>query len=214
MTDSNKTEVIMIVDRSGSMYRIWEDTVGGFKNFIKDQRSLPGKTNITLVTFDDSFDTIYNGADISDCNDDILKEYGPRGSTALLDTMGYTINSVGERFAKMDESERPCNVVVCVITDGQENASKEFVIGSIKEMVEHQTSKYNWKFIYLGANQDSFSVGGSLGFTKSGCANYAYSGVGAATGMRTLSRSIDSIRATGSMSDVQSTYDSLIDSKE
>lgn len=213
MTDSNKTEVIVIVDRSGSMHRIWEDTVGGFKSFLKDQRALPGKINITLVTFDDNFDTIYDGVDISDCNDDILKEYGPRGSTALLDAMGDTINRVGQRFAKMDESERPGNVVVCVVTDGEENASTEFVIGTIKDMVEHQTSKYNWKFIYLGANQDSFNVGGSLGFSKNACATYSYSGVGAIAGMDTISHSVRSIRSTGLLSDVQATYDSLVDSK-
>lgn len=210
MTDLNKTEIILIVDRSGSMGTIWSDTVGGFKNFIKEQKALSGKANLTLVTFDNRHDLVYDGVDIQDCDDDVLKDYGPRGSTALLDTMGFTMDRVGKRFTDMQEEERPGKVIVCVLTDGEENSSMEFNRDRIKEMVEHQTSKYNWQFIYLGANQDAFLIGQTMGFVKTSCANFVCDSIGAAASTGTLSRSVSGYRSKGVIPDVQTTYNSFV----
>lgn len=215
MTDSNKTEVVMIIDRSGSMFPIWADTVGGFKKFIQDQKTIPGKINLTLVSFDNIIDMIYDGIDINDCDGDILDNYGPRGNTALLDAMGFTINKVGYRFADMKEEERPGKVIICVITDGKENSSIEFRTPSkIKEMVEHQTNKYCWEFTYLGANQDSFLIGNSLGVTTRNCANFEYSNIGTKSCMDTLSHSVRRCRLDGSMPVIQDIYDSIVNEKK
>jgi len=215
MTDSNKTEVIMIIDRSGSMQAIWSDTVGGFKKFIQDQKALPGKVNLTLVAFDSVLSMIYDGISIHDCKEDVLNDYGPRGSTALLDTMGFTINKVGQRFASMKEEERPGKVIVCIITDGQENCSREFrTPDKIKEMVEHQTNKYCWEFTYLGANQDSFLIGNTLGVATKSCANFAYSNIGTRSCMDTLSRSVRSYHLNGNMPVMQDVYDSIVEEKK
>jgi len=176
MTKENLTEIICITDRSGSMNAVWTDTVGGLNDFIKKQREVPGEAKISLVFFDTEYEMPYNGIDLnSKTFDDKLSfaDFAPRGWTALLDAIGKTINDVGSRLKKTPENERPSKVLVCIVTDGQENSSKEFTSSQIKQMIEHQTEKYQWDFIYLGANQDAFAVGGNLGIIAVNCANYA-----------------------------------------
>ena len=150
MTDQNLTEVIAIIDRSGSMAPYVFDTIGGFNTFLKEQRAVPGKIKITLVQFDDQYQIDYDGLDINDVKDLNNESYSPRGSTALYDSVGKTINAVGKRLAETKEEERPSKVIFLIITDGEENASKEFEFSTIKSMVEHQIEKYSWSFVYMG----------------------------------------------------------------
>ena len=162
--NQNLTEIVFILDRSGSMSGLENDTIGGFNGFVKKQAEL-GQTNLTTVLFDDRYEILHNGIDAKNA---VLtgKTYFTRGSTALLDAVGKTINDVGMRLSGMPEAERPGNVIFVITTDGQENASSEFSYGEIKRMITHQTEKYGWEFIFMGANIDVAEEGENLGIAS------------------------------------------------
>jgi uncharacterized protein YegL len=174
MTDKNLTEIVAIIDRSGSMASLVKDTIGGFNSFIAEQKKGSGKVKLTLVQFDDRYQIDYDGADINDIKDLNKETYMPRGSTALLDAVGKTIITVGERLAKTPEDERPGQVIFLIITDGEENASKEYKEAvKIAEMVKHQTEKYNWTFTFLGGGDAAFSQGVAMGISSNNSYNYS-----------------------------------------
>ena len=170
--DKNLVEIISIVDRSGSMQSLTNDTIGGYNDFIEKQKSNGKNTNVSLVLFDDKYEMVYDCVTIQAVKPLDNGVYFTRGTTALLDAIGKTINTVGERLSKTDESKRPSKVIVLIITDGEENASAEFKNDKIKEMVKHQTDLYSWEFIFLGANIDSFGVSSGIGMFASNTANY------------------------------------------
>lgn len=158
-----KTEVVFVIDRSGSMETIKQATQEGFNNFIKKQKEEPGECFVSLYQFDTVYEPVFEYKNIKKVNGYDLV---PRGCTALIDAIGKTINTLGERLNKTSEFDRPEQVIVVVMTDGWENSSKEFTRKQIKDMVEHQTTKYSWKFFFLGANQDAILVGNSYGFSS------------------------------------------------
>jgi uncharacterized protein YegL len=181
--DKALTEIIAIVDRSGSMDSIKDDAIGGFNAFLEEQqKEKVGKCLLTYVQFDHEYDVVHDGIDIKDMKPLNYTTFVPRGSTALLDAIGRTINVVGARLAKTPEEKRPGNVVVVILTDGEENASQEFRAEQIKEMVKHQSEKYDWGFIYLAQNIDAFSTGRNMGFDASNAkmfvGNAALGGIG------------------------------------
>ncbi len=160
------TEIVVVLDESGSMEVCKHDTIGGFNEFIKTQRKIKGKANVTLVKFSDYYKIVNDGVDINHITLLNDKNYTPSFTTALLDAVGNTINNVGNRLAKTPESERPEKVIMTIITDGYENASVEFTRKQIFEMVKHQKEKYAWEFLYIGANQDSWAESSSIGVDK------------------------------------------------
>lgn len=162
----NFTAITAILDRSGSMHGLAQDTIGSFNTFLNDQKSAPGHAVFTLCTFADTNAIVHDFVDIKDVPNLTTQTYKPNGNTALLDALGVTINSVGAKLAAMDEADRPDKVIFLIVTDGQENASREFTKVKIKDMVEHQTNNYAWDFIYLGANVDSMAEGGSIGVAQ------------------------------------------------
>ena len=165
---NNKTEIILFVDRSGSMYSILKDAQGGLDNYLDEQQKVPGECNVTIIAFDTGYEVPVNCVPISEA----AYRIDPRGGTALYDALGRGINEVGVRLSNMPESERPNNVLVAIITDGQENASREYTSTQVKDMIEHQTSKYGWVFTYLGANQDAFHESASIGISAGQTLNY------------------------------------------
>ncbi len=169
------SHIVFILDRSGSMSRIWSDTQGGFAQFLKDQKKQTGEALFTFVVFDDQYDIICESRNIQDVLDGILSSSNitPRGSTALNDAIGKTITSIGEKLANMNEEDRPEHIIVSIMTDGQENASKEYSKTMIKELIEQQTSVYKWTFMYMGANVDAFEEAAALGISKGMSANYS-----------------------------------------
>lgn len=156
------TEIIYVLDRSGSMRHLTGDTIGAYNSYLDEQKKADGKTIITTVLFDDKYELLFNGAQLDDAYLDHEKYY-VRGMTALYDAVGKTILDVGHRLSKTPESERPEKVIFIITTDGYENASKEFTQKKVKDMIEHQTEKYNWDFLFFGANIDTAEVADTIG---------------------------------------------------
>jgi hypothetical protein len=163
-----KTDITVILDRSGSMRSCKESMEAALNSYIADQRNLPGPCNFTLVKFDDQYE-MSAVCDIRTTENIVID---PRGNTALRDAMGRTINSIGERLANTPEHERPDRVLIVVVTDGIENASREFSHYQVQRMVEHQKEKYSWEFLYLGAGQDSIKNASDLGIGAKNAINF------------------------------------------
>jgi uncharacterized protein YegL len=159
--DQNLTEIVFILDRSGSMNGLENETIGGFNGFIKKQVEV-GQTSLTTVLFDNKYEILHNGINARNV---ILtnNEYFTRGTTALLDAVGKTINDVGKRLNETPEDLRPGKVIFIITTDGLENASRMFSYDEVKRMTIHQSEKYGWEFIFMGANIDVAQEGNKLG---------------------------------------------------
>ena len=158
--NNNLTDIIIVLDRSGSMANVQKDMEGGLNQFVDDQKKLSGEVRLTFVRFDEVYEEVLIRTNIKD----VWKlDLRPRGCTALLDAIGKTINETGNRFSQLAEKDRPSKIVFMVVTDGYENASKEFTKTQIKDMIELQASTYNWEFVFLGADQDAIQEGSSLG---------------------------------------------------
>jgi len=163
------TDLTMVIDRSGSMHRGLKQAQEGLDEFFNKQKQAKGECNISLLEFDDEFNYVYDAVNIKDTTGYTLE---PRGMTALNDAIAMAINKTGQRLAELPEEERPGLVMFCVVTDGGENASKEFPgydrgNERLKEMIDLQTNTYNWKFTFIGANQNAVTEGGARGFAKS-----------------------------------------------
>jgi uncharacterized protein YegL len=173
----NLTEIIFLLDRSGSMSGLESDTIGGFNAFVEKQRQLEGETIVTAVLFDDKYEILWNviNASKAKLTD---KEYYVRGSTALLDAVGKTILDVGYRLAKTSEDEKSGKVIFVITTDGMENASLEFTYEKVKELIKHQQEKYSWEFIFLGANIDATKAADSIGIDLNNAYSFEASKIG------------------------------------
>lgn len=152
-------EIVLIIDRSGSMSNISQEAQQGINKLIEDNQKAPGFCNITLVDFSDTVNVKYDGAPISEASS---YHHIPTGFTKLNDAIGLTIDMVGRRLAKTEEKDRPSLVLVNIMTDGQENASKEYSGQRIHEMIKHQEEKYNWKFNFMSAGLDAIKQADSL----------------------------------------------------
>lgn len=193
MPNPNLTEIVVILDRSGSMASIKTDVIGGYDKFVADQKAAPGECVLTLVQFDSQgIDTVLEAKPIHEVPSLVLQ---PRDLTPLLDAMGRTITQVGDRLSKTAEDKRPQKVIVLVITDGVENASKEYSRAQIKAMVEHQQKAYNWVFSYLGANVDAFQEAGAMGISATSSATYSANRGGVKHAFATASGSVGSYRS-------------------
>jgi len=194
-----RTEVICILDRSGSMSDTAADSIGGYNTFIKKQIEQDPDCRITLVLFDHEYNVLYENTHVNDVVELDSNTYIPRGNTALNDAIGKTIVTVRERHVKMAESDRPTNVVVAILTDGMENSSKEYEPSNIKTLIEKYETEYNWKFLYLAANQDAFLVGKNYGFQQANSVTFNNTDVGRGMAFANvanfarLSKSVDSV---------------------
>lgn len=193
------TYISMIVDKSGSMFNLITDTIGSYNRYLKEQKELPGEAKLSRTLFSNDVE-IDKLIDIQECEELSDKNYSTYGGTALLDAIGKSIDSLGQILNKMPESERPENVVVCILTDGMENASREYRFDTIRQKIEHQQSKYNWKFLFLGANIDSFDIGSSIGIPTSCIANYKADSEGVNVAYSLMSNSTRSIRSNSFLS--------------
>lgn len=192
------TDINIVLDRSGSMDSIKDDTIEGVNTFLADQKALPGEATFTLAQFDHEYETIYEAEKLSSVKPLDGTTFVPRGRTALLDAIGRTINATGKRLADLPEHERPEKVIFVIVTDGQENDSKEFRDRTkINEMITHQRESYAWEFVFLGANQDAIAVAGSIGITRSASMTYAANATGVSHAFAAISKNMASYRAGG-----------------
>lgn len=175
--NGNLTEIIFLLDRSGSMSGLENDTIGGFNAFIEKQCQLDGKVSLTAVLFDNQYEILWNGIDATSVKL-THEEYYVRGSTALLDAVGKTISVVDHRLSKTSEELKPGKVIFVVTTDGMENASREFTYEKVKERIKHQEEQLNWEFIFIGANMDAAKEAGNMGIQAENAFNFVASEVG------------------------------------
>lgn len=203
--NKNLTEIVAILDRSGSMRGLQDDTIGGFNGFIDKQKEEAGEANLTVVLFDDQYEVLHEAVDIKKVRSLNSKDYYARGMTSLLDAVGKTITSVGGRLAGMNEEDRPHKVIFLITTDGDENNSQEYTADKIKEMVKLQEDTYKWEFIFLGANIDSFGDGAKMGYSGNNTANYSADAIGTSTLFRAINNRVGDARK-GAILDSMSGY--------
>lgn len=188
MARKNFADVTLLIDRSGSMSVIRQATVDGINSFINEQKAIPGDGCWSLYQFDspgmhnvgrtifmpeEQFpERIYSAMPQSQVEAIPLSKFVPRGNTALIDATCITIDQTGARIAAMPESDRPSNVVMVIVTDGMENASIRYTQEQLRQRITHQKEKYNWTFIYLGANQDAIAEGAKYGIEEKTCAGF------------------------------------------
>ena len=180
MTNPKKTLIAALLDRSGSIASIREDISGAYDSFVADQRKVPGECLFTLAQFDTHYDEVYTDVPVAEVPPLNLV---PRGMTALFDATGKLITSVGERLAALPEEERPGTVIVVIMTDGLENASREWTADSVKSLIEQQKEQYGWEFVYLGADQDAIKVASGMGIRGDSAMTYTRGQAGEALRM-------------------------------
>lgn len=183
MTNPDYTRISLIVDRSGSMDSIREDMDGAIKTYLEEQAKFPGKLEVDVTVFDSIVDTLYSGVKPNKVKFPLIV---PRGLTALHDAIGITATKLGTELAALPEKERPGTVLVVVVTDGGENASQEYK-GAIAPIIKKQESEFNWKFIFLGANQDAVATAADLGIAKGSAITYNASAAGVSSVSASLS---------------------------
>ena len=193
--NTNLTELVFILDRSGSMGGMENDTIGGFNSMLSKQQAEPGDCRITTVLFDNEYEVLHDRIDIKAVSAITTREYFVRGQTALLDAVGRTITKIGSVQKNTAEEYRAGKVLFVITTDGLENASREFSYDKIKSMVEHQKSKYGWEFIFLGANIDAVDVANRFGVARDRAQNYHNDSEGVALNYEVLSETIACYRS-------------------
>ena len=195
----NLTEIVFILDKSGSMGHLRSDTIGGYNTYIEDQKKEPGEAYLTTVLFDDEYVLLHDHIDLKEVQPLTERDYRPGGCTALMDAIGKTINSVGQRLANTPEEERPAHVIFVITTDGYENASKEFDRKKIKAMIEHQQSKYSWTFLFLGAGINAYSEAKSIGIGGMCAMSVQASDVGTANLYKSVTNASNAVRSCATL---------------
>ena len=193
---TNLTELVFILDKSGSMSGLESDTIGGYNAMLKKQQEEPGEAIVTTVLFDDNYELLHDRINIKGIQSITEKEYFVGGSTALLDAIGKTIHKIGNAQRHTKEEQRADKVMLVITTDGMENASKEYNYEKIKKMVEYQKEKYGWEFIFLGANIDATSTAERFGISSDRAANYNADGEGTRLNYEVVSHVVSELRAS------------------
>lgn len=203
------TEIIFIIDKSGSMSRLTNDTIEGFNGFVESQKD-DTKTTITTVLFDTSWRTLHDGIDVYEVNPMTTKDYMAGGGTAMLDAIGDTINRVQDRHDELGK-EKPDNVLFVITTDGEENSSRKYTKTQIEKMIKHQTNGHGWEFIFLGANMDAVTVANNIGISCDRAVSYDWTSCGTNALYSTVTAAACATKACALDGlDLQSTYDSCI----
>ena len=194
--NNNLTKLVFILDCSGSMHSLANDTIGGFNSLIDEQRGKEGECEVTTILFESTIHKLYENVPIKEVPEMTTANYRTGGCTAMLDAVGQTIDEVGQELAARSEEDRPGKVIFVITTDGYENASQEYTQSMVKERIEHQQSKYNWVFMFLGANIDAEQVGASYGIKSGYSKTYTASKVGAQSVYLGLSKGVSSLRCS------------------
>lgn len=189
------TEIVFILDRSGSMSGLESDTIGGYNSLIEKQKKEEGEAYVSTILFDDKVEVLHDRIPLSEVGTMTDKEYYVRGCTALLDAMGGAIRHIGNVHKYARKEDRPEKTLFIITTDGMENASRQYSYEKVKRMVERQKNKYNWEFLFLGANIDAVKEAGRFGIRADRAVNYECDSRGTEINYQTISMAVSSVRA-------------------
>lgn len=195
----NLTEIVFILDRSGSMAGLEGDTIGGFNSMIEKQKCEPGEALVSTVLFDHETEVIHDRVDIQKIEPLTDRDYYVRGCTALLDAVGGAIHHIGNVHKYAREEDRPEKTLFVITTDGMENASRKYSYDRVKQMIRRQQEKYGWEFVFLGANIDAAKEAARFGIDESRAANYHADSVGTAVIYEAMSEVVCNVRANRPM---------------
>ena len=190
----NLTELVFILDRSGSMAGLEDDTIGGFNAMLEKQKQEEGQVIVSTVLFDNETDVIHDRVNITDIAPLTRKEYYVRGCTALLDAVGGAIHHIGNVHKYAREEDRPEKTLFIITTDGMENASRRYTYDKVKAMIHRQQDKYGWEFLFLGANIDAAREAGRFGISEDRAANYHADSVGTGVIYDSVNDAISQVR--------------------
>ena len=194
------TELVMILDKSGSMYGLEKDSIGGFNSMIEKQKNEAGECRLTTVLFDNRITLLHDRIDIRAARPLTEDDYRPGGSTALADAIGFGINKIIGVQKNCAGEYRAEKVLFIIITDGMENSSREFTPGQVREMIEHEKEKYGWEFIFLGANIDSAAAASHFGIDADRAVDYISDSEGTSLNYKVMADTVSSFRACGCIS--------------
>ncbi len=197
----NRTELVFILDRSGSMSGLEKDTIGGFNSMLAKQKELDSECRITTVLFDQQYTLLHDRIDIRAVSPMTEKEYYVRGCTALLDAIGITIQKLVQVQKNTAEEYRAEKVMFVIITDGEENSSREYSVDRVKAMIKHEKEKYGWEFVFLGANIDAVRTAGHLGISPDRAADYVPDSAGTALNFEAMANAVAEFRETSEISE-------------
>ena len=191
---NNITEIVFILDRSGSMSGLEADTIGGFNATIEKQKEQDGKVYVSTVLFDNTSEVIHDRIDINEIKRMTRSDYQVRGCTALLDAIGGAIHHIGNIHKYARPEDVPEHTIFIITTDGMENASQRYSGDKVKEMIKRQTEKYGWEFIFLAANIDAVETAENIGIRKERAANYRQTKDGVYRSYCAMSEAISTVR--------------------
>ncbi len=198
---NNLTELVFILDRSGSMSGLESDTIGGFNAMIEKQKKEDGECLVSTVLFDNVSEVLHDRLKLADIPEMTDKDYTVRGSTALIDAIGGAIRHIGNIHKYARPEDVPEHTMFVITTDGMENASHRFGSDEVKKMIERQKNKYGWEFVFIGANIDAVETARGFGIDESRAVNYHADREGTACVYETLSETVCQVRKTGNFND-------------
>ena len=193
------TEIVFILDRSGSMRGLEKDTIGGYNSLLEKQKAESGEAYVSTVLFDDKIEVLHDRMDIGKINPITNEDYYVRGCTALLDAVGGAIHHIGNIHKYAREEDRPEKTLFIITTDGMENASCNYSYKKVKKMVNQQQEEYGWEFLFLGANIDAVGEAERFGIREDRAVNYQCDSRGTEVNYRALSKAVSRVRCCSSM---------------
>ena len=201
------TELVMILDRSGSMSGLEADTIGGFNGMIEKQKKEEGEALVSVVLFDDECEVLYDRADIRKVEPMNDRQYYVRGCTALLDAVGGAVRHIGNVHKYARDEDVPEKTIFIITTDGMENASQRYTYDKVKRLIEHQKEKYHWEFLFLGANIDAVKEAGRFGIGATRAARYEHDGAGTRLNFGHISNVVGCARKAASAEAMEEMFD-------
>jgi len=192
--NNNLTELVFILDRSGSMAGLESDTIGGFNAMLEKQKKEPGDVFLSTVLFDSGCEVLYDRVDIRTVEPMTDRQYCAGGCTALLDAIGGAVHHIANVHKYAREEDRPGKTIFVITTDGMENSSRRYTYGKVQKMVEHEREKYGWEFLFLGANMDAIEAARSFGIREDRAVRYHSDEAGTRLNFNVVSKTIASVR--------------------
>ena len=197
---NNITELVFILDRSGSMSGLEADTIGGFNSMIEKQRKEDGECYVSTVLFDNYSEVLHDRVKLSEIKPMTHEEYTVRGCTALIDAIGGAIHHIGNIHKYARPEDVPAHTMFIITTDGQENASHRYTSERVKHMIERQKARYGWEFLFIGANIDAVETAAQYGIDRDRAVNYNADGQGTQILYESVSKAVCNVRASAPLS--------------